>query len=305
MSRVINKRFCYINSGNQLSSTSNIFQASLDLQDSDAYTHVTLLQCQIPISYYTISQGYNTFKLKENNTTVTITIPIGNYNVSSFGGVVAQLLTLNSPNGLTYTITFPNSYSVNNTGLFTYTVNSISITVSLIMIASNFLNEQFGFNSGSTSTFTRGTSPSSTSTLLSTNVVSFVPESHLLIHCNLVNSRGSQWSDVLENINFGNNTIYGNQSWINPAPIETARECCSITSAQAQFSITDEYGTPIYFNGLGVQLSLMFFRLVDVQLTLDKSEILQTLKTLTKSIEELNLNTKSQRSDEKINSLNV
>ena len=95
--------------------------------------------------------GDKTFTLRENDgendTSVTITIPDGNYINSEFESLLATALTNASPNNLTYTISLSNRY--------TFTVNSSVIVVQFVFTEFSPFT-QLGFNVG-TYTFTAGT----------------------------------------------------------------------------------------------------------------------------------------------------
>lgn len=270
MAFIKDKVLFYVNSGNQLSSTSNSFTYILDMKDYVGYDRICITQAQIPISYWIVEQGLNTFQLRENNTTVTITIQPGNYNALSFATVIPALLNASSPNGLIYTISVPNNASQNNNGLLSYRVNSSAVTCSFIFSSNNSINELFGFNIGSTATFTVG---SGSSNLTSTNVVKFVPEDTIFIHSSLVDN---EHDDVLQEIYFGNNTILSNQSFINPCPLETSKKFMSQKSAT--FSITNENGRAIYFNGLNVTFTIMIWK--------SYSKVIDTVLDFMKSVKE-------------------
>ena len=95
-----------------------------------------------------------TFQLRENSTTVDIVIPVGSYLLSTFKTTVGNLLTANSPNGLSYTLTYPTT-SQPDIGKWTYTQTNPNIQSSII--TNGHLFEPLGFHSNSTNDFT-GTS---------------------------------------------------------------------------------------------------------------------------------------------------
>jgi hypothetical protein len=95
--------------------------------------------------------GYNTFTLIENTgfttTSVTITIPPGNYTRINLASVLSTLLTTESPDGLTYTVTYPQS-SEADTFHYTIQVNAPdSYTISLIFSTRSPVR-QLGFDVG-------------------------------------------------------------------------------------------------------------------------------------------------------------
>src|SRR4051812_8784205 len=101
---VTNQYFVFINS----SGTDENFTYNIQFPQGFDFTHVVCLNALIPKSYYLIPSGpfENAFQLKENNITVTVTVPTGSYLLSAFQTVIGTLLTNASPNGLTYTVSF-------------------------------------------------------------------------------------------------------------------------------------------------------------------------------------------------------
>ena len=171
-----NSRIYYVNSINRISGTCGDFSYQIGLPSGSAFDRVCVLQADIPISYYLVPPNYNTFVLSENGVSVTVTVPVGNYNANSFATVLTDLLNASSPNGWVYTVTFPSGFNTVSTAKYTFSVNS-GQTASFTF--TNALYEQFGFNTNSTISFT--------SSVVSANVVSFVPETSLIIHSDIVN----------------------------------------------------------------------------------------------------------------------
>jgi hypothetical protein len=257
MNLITKRKIIYIDSGLQLTSTNNVFVANLDVEIPAEYNYVSLVGFQCPVSYYIIASGNNTFQLREGSTTVSISVLPGNYNILSFQSTISALLTANSPNGYTYTITYPTSYTTVDTGKFTYQVNSTATTVSLLFPSNNAIADTFGFPNGATATFT----PSGlVQTLISQNVVSFVPESSLFLHMSTVDGEcQSEYSDVLQVIYSSNAMPYSVISWTNPQILETSKKLRGNVGRVLQFSITDEYGAPLYLQGQNCLLTLLFF----------------------------------------------
>jgi hypothetical protein len=204
----------------------------------------------IPKSYYLIQSGgiENVFQLKENNTTVTITVPIGSYLLSAFKTVIGTLLTNASPNGLTYTLAYP-AISGADTGKWTYTQTNGAIVSSIICNAHLF--EPLGFLSGSTNVFT-GT------TLISTCVIKLQSEDRLLIHSNICANPTKD--DVLVSINSTTSINYSSINYECPAPEFYSHLLSSPNNNTYSFSLTDEDGELIQLNGLNLNLSLLFYK---------------------------------------------
>lgn len=251
------KKVIYIDSTTQLTSSKNIWSNQIDMNFEGDYNRITVLQAQIPVSYYVIGLGANTFTLTEGNSSIVISIPPANYNVFSFASTVGGLLTSNSPNGYTYTISYPNTYTSPDTGLFTYQVNSIARTVSLTFPARSPISEQFGFVTASTNYFNVN---GLVQTLTSTNVVNFTPENSLYIRCNFCDGEStSEQSDVLFAVYGSNVQPYSTITYINPCPLDTSKRLIS-RDRNLVFSICDENSQAIYMNGGNIQMSLLFYK---------------------------------------------
>lgn len=168
------------NSKDRISGTNSNFNSlPVDL-GNNAFDTVCLVQASIPKSFYNMPSGYNTFTLRENATSVTVTIPPGNYNRINLQSVLATVLTSASPNGRTYTVSYPPSTQA-DTFHYTFTVNSIAITVQFIFTSISPFR-QLGFDVG-TYTFTPGIS---SSTLESVNALNLSYILRAFIKTNLV-----------------------------------------------------------------------------------------------------------------------
>lgn len=257
MNLITKRKILYIDSSSQLTSTNNVFVSNLDVEIPKEYNYVSLVGFQCPVSYYIIASGNNTFQLKEGNTKVSISVLPGNYNILSFQTTISSLLTANSPNGYTYTITYPSSYTTVDTGKFTYQVNSTVNTVSLLFPSNNAIADTFGFPNGSIATFTVS---GLVQTLVSQNIVTFVPESSIFLHMSAVDGEcQSAYSDVLQVIYSSNAMPYSVISWTNPQILETSKKLRGNVGRVLQFSITNEYGSPLYLQGQNCLLTLLFF----------------------------------------------
>ena len=267
------KKVVYIDSGSQLTSSKNIWSSQIDMNFEGDYNRVTVLQSQIPVSYYVIGAGANFFTLTEGSNSISITITPANYNVFSFATTVSALLTANSPNAYTYTINYPNAYTSPDTGLFTFQVNSIAKTVSLTFPTKSPLSEQFGFVTGSQNFFNVN---GLVQTLTSTNVVNFTPENSLYIRCNFCDGEStSEQSDVLFAVYGSNVQPYSTITFTNPAPLETSKRLIS-RDRSLVFSVCDENALPIYMNGGNIQLTLLFYKDITVNTSIEEYIAMKT-----------------------------
>lgn len=240
----------YIDSGNRLSGTSSNFTYNINLPSDKKFNKVVVLGALIPKSYWLIQNGYNTFQLTENGTTVTVSLPLGDYNLTSFRTIVSTLLTNSSPNGWTYSITYPNINILPDTGKFSYIVSGNSSQPSFTFSSANSLYENFGFNIG-TYTF-------SANLLESTNVIKLQVEDKIFINSDLVRGSPNQQS-VLQEINVASSPTYSSVIYQCTAPDFYAKDVSKSTSSTYSFSLSDIHNFPIDLNGLPFSFTLLFY----------------------------------------------
>lgn len=244
-----NKYFVYVNSRNRASGTDSNFTYNIQMPDDNHnFDRVVLINALIPKSFYLIQEGYNVFELKENAATVTITVPSGCYLLGSFQNKIGALLTAASPNGLTYTVTYPSQAGA-DTGKFTYTQNNALISSSLIFNGTLF--EPFGFLPNSINAF-NGT------TLISTTVIKMQAEDRLLIHSDIVNNPGGD--DILVSINSTSNINFSSIVYTEVAPEFASKVLNSDKISTYRFTLTDENSQLIDTNGLNINFTLMFYK---------------------------------------------
>lgn len=245
-----NKRFFYINSVNRIGGSSAAFSIALQMPTHEQYDACVITQASIPISYYLISTGYNTFKLTENTTTVTITIPVGNYNINSFCTIIPTLLNANSPNNWIYTMTYNSGFTTNNSGLIQYTVSGNSSQPILTFLSSNFVNEQFGFPSNSSATF-------SSNTLVSSVIVSFVNEQIIYIHSDIVSNTSD---DILQEIYGANSQQLSVITYQCPEIVSYSKKFKGFSNQMMNIYLTDAHGIPLDLNGQDIQFTLLCYK---------------------------------------------
>jgi len=84
MSLIKTQQTIHINSAFRSSGTDSDFVINIPLKKNNKFTHVAVIDISIPKSYYLISEGDNTFTIQENGSTFIVTIPVGNYSITSF-----------------------------------------------------------------------------------------------------------------------------------------------------------------------------------------------------------------------------
>ena len=122
MSLYSEKQIIYINSNNRLSGTESDFYFNVTLAPNNNFNRVVVLYASISKSYYSVEVNLNTIELVEGASNMTISLPIDNYNRSSFGILVASSLTSASPSGWTYTVTYPVINVSVDTGFYTISI---------------------------------------------------------------------------------------------------------------------------------------------------------------------------------------
>ena len=241
-----------VDSSQRVSGTSSNFTINLNLpnfvQDFD---RIALNQFSCPRSWYDVATGVNTFQFKEGigGTLKTITVPVGMYNVNTLASSIASLLTTNSQNGYTYTVTYPNSSLTVNTNKLTFTSSNTSTVFYFIFTTSMF--QQLGFASNSTNSSTSGV-------LTSTNSISISYINRVFLTSNACNtSYNSYLQEILiagqypstsfvyyENLNYDTNS----KEFTNPQ-----NNCWD-------FTLYDRYGNIVDLNGLELVFSLIFYK---------------------------------------------
>jgi len=240
------------NSKDRISGTNSNFNSlPIDL-GNNAFDTVCLVQASLPKSFYNMPTGYNTFTLKENATSVTITIPAGSYTRINLQSVLASLLTAASPNGRTYTVSYPAS-TVADTFHYTFTVNSSAIAVQFIF-SSTSPYRQLGFEIG-TYTFTAGVG---SSTLESVNSLNLSYILRAFIKTNLV---ADATDSILEEIlNFGS---YPASSVVHYQQYNfdmNSRKLSPTSKTSWNFVIQDSFGQEIDLNGIPWAFSVVFYQ---------------------------------------------
>ena len=241
----------YINSEERQSGSSSDFTFQMQMP-KDKFDRVCVLQASIPQSYYIVEAFANTFIVRELGVDITVTVPVGNYNVFSFATAVASLLTSASTHSWVYTLTYPNSFSQANTGKFNFAVTGNGVNQPSFKFA-NELHEQFGFERFVYYPFVA-------SALQSLNVISFVPETRLFIH-----------SDIGINYDDGDSIlqeIYGN----NVAPLSVisyqlttdasaySKQLRSDANNIYHFWLTNKNGDKVDLNGQDILITLLAYK---------------------------------------------
>lgn len=234
-----------INSSDRISGTHENFQISLPRGIDENYTHMMILQCNIPVSYYLIQTGRNTFTLQEGLSSVVITVPEGNYKNTEFKTMVQGLLNSNSPNGWVYTLSF-----VKRLGKFTVNVTGNGI-IQPSLIFTDGIYEQFGFEPNSTNTFVGDS-------ITSSNFINFNPETTLYLTCDLVEGNGQLLQEIFTTqVEPGGVIQYSNGDLLTTRKIIEQKGSLSFG-----ITLTNERSEIMNLNGRNMVLTLLFTNLV-------------------------------------------
>lgn len=264
MSLIEDRLVFYINSSNKISGSDSDFKYQLNAPISEIQTFdkVCVLQASIPNTYYIVNSPYNTLILDENNTQVTITVPPGNYNRKSFALTIGSLLTSSSPNTLTYTVTYPNSQNSVDPGLYTIIVtNTALIPITILFPLTTLIYENLGFSAGSFNSFIRvGTT--STYQLTSTTITQLTNQDAIYIRSDICDNKGT--SDILQEIYVGNNVNFSAIVFQTQSVEGFSKKLASNTKNVFRFTITDQFGNPLEFNGVNCLITIMIYKQQDV-----------------------------------------
>lgn len=212
------------------------------------YSHVTVLQAIVPMSYYMVQEGQNYFYMIEDSVPRKIEIQPANYTLKALKANLIALLNYQAPGDLVYDILYPGPNDP-DTGKFLYQVTGTYTSIQLVVMPRSQSNifELLGFENGSTNEFVMGE-------LESTNVLKIRREDQLVIHSDLCTNTND---NVLCSIFIGNSQPFGNVVYTNFAPMESARRITMRGSETCNFYLTNENGVPIDLQGLNMIMELL------------------------------------------------
>ena len=252
---ILSQKIYFINTVNKLEGRNGDFKYEINIPQTENFDRVCVLQASIPLSFYLVQDGVNTFILREsingNNFDRTITIPIGNYNYQTFQETIINLLNSNSPTGLTYSCTYSKPQAK-----FTWSAVVrppplyIAYTGTFSLIFNSHISQQFGFDKVSTNT-------SVNQSLTSENTVNFIPESTIYIHSDISDSD----TDILQEV-YSNNTVpYSQVTYQLTTNVEAYSKKLKTDRQNAfRFYITNEEGDILNTNGQRVLLTLLIYK---------------------------------------------
>ena len=244
------KTIIIIDSANRLTGTPNNFTYKITLPVNHRYDHCCILQASIPKSWHTLPENYRTFQLVELGVYVSISLPKGNYNRTSFKSILVASLNANSPNNWTYDMSFPNETLTVDSGRFSFTVaDNGGNQPSFVMPSDTYVSNIFGFEPESTNTFFGDN-------LESTRSINFQSHNSILIKSDLVQSNGSVLQEILSS-----NSPYQGVVSFQTADVQFNSKL--ITGRQNNvynFSLSTSSGESLDLNGQNWSFSLLFYQ---------------------------------------------
>ena len=246
------------NSKDRISGTnSNFFSQPVDL-GNNAFDTVCLIQASVPKSFYNVPSGYNTFVLREfdgiTTTNTTITIPPGSYTRINFQSTLATLLTNASPDGLTYTVSYPASTEA-DTFHYTFNVNVGSAWDISFIFSARSPYRQMGFDVG---TYLFTDISLTNSELESVNEINLSYILRAYIKSNLV---ADATDSILEELlNFGSFPSNSVMSYQQVNFDMNSRAYNPNNKNSWNFVLQDAFGQEIDLNGISWAFSVVFYQ---------------------------------------------
>jgi hypothetical protein len=244
MSVISNSRIYYINSFNRSSGDDGNFTHEVKIHEQDKFTHAVIIAANIPLSFYNVRNGINSFTLIEDDQEVTITLTEGNYNYLTFRTNIIALLNANSPHGWKYGMGFSSTVAKYS---FTVTGNPSEKQPSITVY--NHLSRQFGF--------TRGKHDFVGNKAISDLIINFMPENTVYIYSDIISSEDG----ILQEM-YNNNTVpYSTMVYkLNTEPKAYAKKLRTNNSHIYNFTIYDEENNIMNMNGMNVMITLLLYR---------------------------------------------
>ena len=252
-----NSKIYYISSERRLAGTNSNFSYELKIPLGYSPTHVCLLSCQIPKSFYSISSGNNTFELIEDEKRVFITLSPGNYKLRVFVSVLEDKLNALSPSGFTYTVSYP-SYNDVDDGKLRFVVTGNNTTQPAIRIIGSELHMALGFDKESVNYF-------EDDFLQSKNVINLQKPGNLYIISDICTDNES---NILESIYGSSYQDYSMITYEVFDVIANAKKISHTKSNVYNFQLVDSSFLPIDLNGQHMNLVISL-----IEMNVDADEV--------------------------------
>lgn len=263
------------------SGSSGDFIYDLNMQQSEQYEYVSVIQAEIPKSFYNVDDPYNFFYLIEDGNQITISLTEGNYDEFTFVDELSTQLTNLSTNNIVYTVELLESL---NKWKITATQNGGIPPITISINPYNYLYRNLGFFKNNIETFDLN------GILISPRVVELSPNPNIFLRTDMPLTNIND-NNLLQVIPTTQVLPFSYITFRNIDLIDTARKCNLTKNTQHTyrfyFTTDDEdQGTNnqfrnIDFNGVEVSFTLLFFNKINiVDYIKDTNKILLTNKKI-------------------------
>lgn len=254
MSIITNKQIFYISSNDRINGTHSNFTFKLkQIDQTKNFDSIIVLQAVIPKTYYLVRTNNNTFILKEEDKSIEIFMPIGNYTKLSFRISLQQLINENSPNNYSYLVRDDNTATGPDTGKYTFFVNNNN-NIQPTLIMNSDLHQQFGLHQNSINVFNNNK-------LVSAHFINFNLENKLFIHSNIC--QNSTGDNILQEI-FTTGVPTASYIKYDCLQLEAYTKKFNKDSGSYTFYITNEYGVELDLNGVDVEFTVMIYEKTNI-----------------------------------------
>lgn len=216
-------------------------------EDLGKYTHMCVLTCSIPKTYYTLPQQA-TLILDG----VQLDFRAGNYNVNSFR--LALQTALNST-AYTYIVSFPNSRTEVDTGHYTMSVSDNSGVQPSFITSDTYLAQMLGIDTTTEYSF-------ASDSFESVNVVNFQSYDEIVIKCDAVDSQEQNLQEVYSSGTLYNTSIEWECKDIN---LSSVRLKSNLGNKQSiKFILVDSNGELLNLNGNDWSIMILLYKENDI-----------------------------------------
>lgn len=253
----------YINSKQRTTGTDDNFNITLPIQPYNKFTHVSVLNLSIPKSFYAVQESQNTFIIREiynnppNTIDYLITVPVGNYTITSFITVMKGVLL--SEGLINYTLIQENTRIEPQTGKLMFTHDESKDHDALFIFQDNNIAELMGFQRNSENKFSAPVN--GVEYLQSSSIVNFQSESQIYLHSDICLSHND---DILLSV-FGTGNPYLSNIIFDNQDLEAySKPILRRDSNNFHFYITNEFNNPILLNGVDMLMTIIVYEKINM-----------------------------------------
>lgn len=245
-----------VTSSKRVEGTDSNFAYVLNIPALEGFTHVMVTECSIPKTFYLVTEGANTFTVRVGVTNHVVTLPIGNYSRKSFQNKLNTLLAVISPN---LSASYLSTATDPETGKYHFSM--AAVTPVQFIFGNTTLAAVMGFKSNSTNVFILGTGEYY---IDSVNVCSFITESTLFIHSDIVAGDNHSSGNVLQEVFCSVGEDFYSAIYRQATDVRlSSRALRSGDISTARFWLRNEDGIEMSLNGVNMVFTLRFFRFTD------------------------------------------